>query len=557
MVMPLYMPAFVQKVIDKCLVVSGLSTAERFGILWSMMPLLVLILAVHAVATLGRVYVSQIAATNAIRDVRYRLFDHIQRLSLEFHAHRPNGSIITRLMNDVATAQGAFDVLFIQAAQNILNAVVITGYLFWRDWQWALVSLVTVPAFLLTTNFIKGRIRKASRQVLDANSRISGHLAERISMVREVQSFTAEDYETRRVKHQVRVLKGYTLRQQFLAAILLMASEITRTVGLVVMLIFGVHRVVSGKATVGDVTAFYLYVGMMLAPVEFFANLYANLQSSAAAADRVFEFFDAVPGVQDDVDAITLQVSRPPSVDFENVTFAYPNDPASTILKNVDIHVQPGWRVVLVGGSGSGKSTLMSLLLRFYDPVQGRVLVGGQDIRAVTTQSLRQSIGIVPQQSVLFRGTVRDNILYGRRGASEEEIRAAARSANAEEFILALPDGYNTFIGERGVGLSGGQIQRIAIARAFLKNPAILILDEATSNLDAQSEALVLEALDRLAEGRTTFIIAHRLQVARTADLIIDIQGGQIIEQGSHSWLLEQDGMYRNLWEKHVELSTI
>jgi ATP-binding cassette, subfamily B, bacterial MsbA len=409
-----------------------------------------------------------------------------------------------------------------------------------------------VPIFTFTTSMVKGHMRRASRQVLETNSRISGHLTERMAMVREVQSFTAEDYETRRVRGQVSVLKGYTLRQGFLGALLLMSSEITRNLGLTITLVFGAYRVLGGHAQVGDVSAFYLYTGMLLQPIEFFANLYANLQASAAAADRVFEFFDATPGVQDAPDARALQVKRPPALRFENVRFAYPDEPDKPILKGVSIDVQPGWRVVLVGGSGSGKSTLMHLLLRFYDPTGGRVLVGGQDIRGITTQSLRQNIGIVPQHPALFRGTVRDNILYGRRGATDEEIQAAARAANAEEFILALPEGYNTFIGERGVGLSGGQVQRIAIARAFLKDPAILVLDEATSNLDARSERLVLEALDRLAQGRTTFIIAHRLQVARTADLIVDMQNGEIVEQGVHADLIKNGHAYRKLWEQQM-----
>jgi subfamily B ATP-binding cassette protein MsbA len=556
MVLPLYMPTFVKNVIDRTLVPRGLEYSQRFDVLWSMLPLLGIILTIHIGATLGRVFWTQVAASNAIRDIRFKLYDHVQRLSLEFHSERPSGSIISRLMSDVATAQNSFDLLYIQAAQNILQAIVITGYLFWRDWQWALVSLAMLPFFILTTSMLKHHVRTASRQVLETNSRITGHLAERMSMVREVQSFTQEDYETRRVKHQVRVLKGYTLRQYFLSAVLLASSEITRTLGLLTMLIFGVYRVLNGHATIGDVTAFYLYVGMLLTPIEFFANLYANIQSSAAAADRVFEFFDAAPMVHDEPDAKPLLARRPPSIDFEDVTFAYPNDIENTILKNVSIRVQRGWRVVLVGGSGSGKSTLMNLLLRFYDPQHGRVLIDGQDIRKVTTQSLRQAIGIVPQHPMLFRGTVRDNILYGRRGASEDEMREAARLANAEQFILDLPRGYDTFIGERGVGLSGGQVQRLAIARAFLKDPEILILDEATSNLDATSEALVLEALERLAEGRTTFIIAHRLSVARTADLIVDMQNGEVVEQGVHEELIEHGDAYKRLWEQQMAAAT-
>jgi len=552
MILPLYMPTFVKNVIDNVLSKPGLSDDQRFGVLWSMMPLFIAIIAMHAVVTLGRIYLSQVAATNAVRDIRYMLFDHLQRLSLEFHNQRPTGTIVSRLMNDVTIAQGAFDTIFIVAAQQILLTFAISGYLLFLDWQWALVSFVTLPVFIITTHLLREPVRQASRQVLETNSRISGHLQERIAMIREVQSFTAEDYETRRVQGQVRVLRGHTLRQFFLSAILVAASEITRTVGLVIMLIFGVYRVLNGHATVGDVTAFYLYVGMLLAPIEILSNLYTTLHTTAVAADRVFEFFDTTPHIRDAPDAVALTTARPPGVRFEHILFAYPDDPANPVLKDVNLIIEPGWRVVLVGGSGSGKSTLMNLLSRFYSPGEGSVKIDGQDIRRVTTQSLRQTLGIVPQQPVLFRGTIRDNILYGRRGASDDEIRAAAVSANAEQFILKLPQGYDTVVGERGVGLSGGQIQRIAIARAFLKDPAVLIMDEATSSLDANSEALVLDALDRLASGRTTFIIAHRLSVARTADRVIVMQHGKIVEEGGHEELLEKGGFYRELWEQQM-----
>lgn len=552
MVLPLYMPTFVKNVIDNVLTAPGLNREERLHAMWSMLPVLALILVVHAGVTLGRIYWSQVAATNAVRDIRYYLFDHLQRLSLEFHHQRPTGAIVSRVMNDVNTAQSAFDMIFILASQQVLLTFVIAGYLLFRDWQWTLVSFVTLPVFILTTRLLREPVRSASRQVLETNSRISGHLQERIAMIREVQSFTAEDYESRRVQGQVRVLRGHTLRQAFLNAVLVAASEITRTLGLVVMLVFGVYRVLSGHATIGDVTAFYLYVGMLLAPIEILSNLYTTLQTTAVAADRVFEFFDTTPHIRDAPDAVEIEVVRPPGVRFEHVSFSYPDEPGQPVLKDVNLEIQPGWRVVLVGGSGSGKSTLMNLLSRFYSAREGSVLIDGQDIRRVTTQSLRQTLGIVPQQPVLFRGTIRDNILYGRRGASDKEIRAAAVSANAEQFILKLPDGYDTEVGERGVGLSGGQIQRIAIARAFLKDPAVLIMDEATSNLDATSEALVLDALNRLANGRTTFIIAHRLSVARTADLVVVMQQGQVVEIGRHEELMEHAGFYRELWEQQM-----
>ncbi len=443
--------------------------------------------------------------------------------------------------------------LFIQGSQQMMIAIWSLGILFYHDWQWALVSLITIPVFGISTRFMKGRVRKASRQTLETNSRVTGHMQERIGMIKEVQSFTNEDYERRRVQGQVRVLRGYTLRQVFLQAVLMMISESLSTLGTIIVLVFGAYRVINGDATAGDVGLFYLYTGMLLAPVNFINNMFAQLQVTAVAANRVAEFFDTVPIIQDAEGSKELQVTRPAGVKFEEIFFRYPDEERKWILKDVDFEVQPGSRVVLVGGSGSGKSTLMNLLSRFYKPEIGRITIDGQDVQNVTTNSLRGAIGIVPQQPVLFRGTVRENILYGRRNATEEELYAATRAANAEQFILQLPDGYETIVGERGVGLSGGQVQRIAIARSFLKDPAVLILDEATSNLDANSEALVLEALERLSTGRTTFIIAHRLSVARTADLIVAMQKGRIVEMGTHDELLALSGYYAELWEQQMQ----
>jgi ABC-type multidrug transport system fused ATPase/permease subunit len=371
-------------------------------------------------------------------------------------------------------------------------------------------------------------------------------------MIREVQSFNAQDREHRRIQGQVHVLRGYTMRRFFLASLMTMSSEITRTLGMLVVIVFGAYRVLDGTATPGDVTSFFLYIGLLLTPMEFFANLYTNLTQSAVAADRIFEFLDTRSPIQDAPNARDLQVNGPPPVVFENVKFAYPDAPDVTVLKGISFEARPGDRVVLVGGSGSGKSSMMNLLMRFYDVTDGAIRINGQDLRLITTHSLRDHIGIVPQQPILFRGTLRDNILYGRRGASDEELHEAARQANAERFILDFPNGYDTLIGERGARLSGGQAQRIAIARAFLKNPDILIMDEATSNLDATSETLVLEALDRLAEGRTTFIIAHRLSVARTANLIIVMNKGEIVERGTHEDLLALQGHYADLWNQQM-----
>ena len=552
MVLHLYMPIFAKQVVDNVLLAKGLTNVQRLEKLWWMIPPLALLLVVHSFATIGRNYYPGVAASNAILDVRFALFRHLQRLSLAFHTKRPSGTVVARVISDVAIAQDVFDLLIIQTSQCIMIATVIAVYLIVADPTWALISFATVPIFVVTTRLVSHPMRRASRKQRESIERMSGHLQERISMIREVQAFTAERHEESHLRKEAEQLKEQTLRQYLLVGFLVLASEVTRTVGLTTVLVFGVYRVISGNASVGDVTLYYLYLGMLLAPIQELSNLYSRLHIAAASADRIFEFLDSQPDILDSNDAKPLQARRPPVVTFDNVSFSYPSDNPMVVLRGVTFQAKPGMRIAFVGESGAGKSTLISLLPRFYDVQQGRIMIDGLDVRNATLQSLRESVGIVPQEPVLFTGTIRENILYGRRNATDEQMREAARAANAEGFILETPNGYDTVVGERGVGLSGGQIQRIAIARAFLKDPAILIMDEATSNLDAASEALVLEALDRLEQGRTCFTIAHRLSIARTADLIMVLKAGTITEVGTHDELLARRGTYYELWCRQV-----
>lgn len=553
MILPMYLPMFIKNIIDRVLLAEGLSQPERFARLWGMMPLFLCLVVVHLFMTLGRFYLPHVAATGAIRDIRFTLYRHIQRLSLGFHNKRPSGAVVSRLVNDVATAQSAFEGIFVIAMQMLMEATGIAAYLLYRDWLWALVSFCVIPIFLIASRLVKKPMRLASKEALEATSQMSSHLHERIAMIREVQAFTAESYEEQRLYEHADDLRHHTLRQALLNGWLVAATELTRILGLAGVMIFGVWRVTTGHATVGDVTAFYLYVGMLIGPMEVLVTMYgARIHQAIIASDRIFEFLDAEPAIQDRPGAAPLRISGPPEVRFENVSFSYPVEEPLPILHGVSFTAPPGARVVLAGPSGAGKSTLLNLIPRFYDIRGGRILINGQEIRFVTHRSLRQAVAIVPQEPVLFTGTIRENILYGKMNATEEELRAAAREANAEPFILEQPNGYDTEVGERGVGLSGGQIQRIAIARAFLKNPAILLMDEATSNLDATSEQLVLQALDRLAAGRTTFIIAHRLSVARRADMILVLEGGAIVESGVHEDLLARGGLYATLWRQQM-----
>ena len=551
LVVPLYLPIFVKNVIDHVLAPAGLTGAQRWEAFRTLLPLLLVLLAIHPIMVMIRFYLPNKAAIDAVRDVRFELFRHIQRMSISFYNRRPTGAVVARVMNDVGTAQAAFEQMTILAGQQLLQMVVAAVYLMTKDWKWALVSFAAVPIFVVATRILRGRIRAASRETQDSVERVSGYLQERVGMIRETQSFTAEGHEERTMREEVDLLRDHMLRRTFYNGLLVTASEMVRYAGELGVIAFGIYRYLQGKASVGEMTVFITYSALMLNPALQLSLLYGAIQSAAAAADRVFEYFDERPEIADKPGAKPLVVTQG-RVQFQNVSFSYPTDQPVVVLKDLNLEVPAGARVALVGKSGGGKSTLINLLPRFYDVADGRVAIDGQDVRDVALPSLRQAIGIVPQEPVLFTGTIRENILYGRIEGSDAEVRQAARLANAEEFILRQPQGYETVVGERGANLSGGQVQRLAIARMFLKNPPILILDEATSNLDALSEALVLDALDRLLAGRTSFTIAHRLSVARHADIIVVLNMGQLAEKGTHDELMARNGLYADLWRQQM-----
>jgi subfamily B ATP-binding cassette protein MsbA len=392
-------------------------------------------------------------------------------------------------------------------------------------------------------------IRKISREAHDALAALAALAEEALAGVRIVKSFAREPYETQRYSDGLERLFAIALRRVRARSILGPLIGLLAFSAIAVVLWFGSREVIAGRLTTGQLVSFLLYTMMIASPLGAFTALYSQLQQALGASERVFELLDTPPEMRDAPDAVAL----PPitgQVRFEEVSFDYgDSEQTREVLQRVSLAVEPGQVAALVGPSGAGKTTLVNLIPRFYDPTQGRILVDGYDIRRVQMRSLREQIGIVPQETALFSGSVQDNIAYGKLDATQEEIEAAARAANAHDFILALPEGYATLVGERGVKLSGGQRQRIAIARALLKNPRILILDEATSSLDSESELAVQEALERLMRDRTTFVIAHRLSTIINADWIIVLAGGQIVEQGPHAELLAQEGgLYRRMY---------
>ena len=560
MVMSTYMPFYVGRVVDYAAAafdvgqqaVQTMSADAAWNSITILTAIFLGLLVLHVIVTVGRLHLPQRVSASVVRDIRCRLFAHVQRLSLGFHTARPSGAIASRIITDVGTAQQAIELGVVVTLQGVMQILVIACIMLAINWLWALVCFSVIPVFLITTHLLSNPLRHASRRMLESTEQMSGHVHERFGMIREVQSFGTERHEQARVWRHTERLRTYSMRHSLLNGLLTAGGEGTSYLGLAVVLLFGMYCVSIGKATVGDLTAFYLYTQRLFMPVQWLTGSYGQLQTAVSATERIFEFIDTEPKIQDTPGATPLELHAAPNVRFDNVRFSYPVDEPQIVLKDLSFEIPAGSRVAMVGPSGGGKSTTLSLLPRFYDVQGGRIEIDGREVRDVTVASLRKAIGLVPQEPVLFSGTIRENILYGRAGATENEMLHAATSANAHHFIMEQKRGYDTVVGERGVGLSGGQIQRIAIARAFLKNPPILILDEPTSNLDAVSESLILEAIDRLAQGRTTFIIAHRLSVARSADVILVIDDGRLVEYGHHEELLARQGPYCDMWRRQV-----
>lgn len=493
-----------------------------------------------------RMYLLGRVGEGVVADLRRRVFGHLLGLSVRFFEDRKTGEITSRLTADIATLQGAVS---LQLAQFVNQGVTLVGgvaVLLYLEWRLTLLMLAIVPALVVAAAFFSRGLRRASTAFQDDLANANAAANEAITSIRVVKSFTAEAWESKRYAGAIdrsfqSAMRRVRLRSMFVPAVILSMSA-----GLALVLWYGGRLALSGDLQSGDLVAFLLITVFVAGSIGTFTDLYAQLQQAVGASQRIFELLDEVSDVPEPASPKTLSGGRG-EVRFEDVSFGYGRG-GSEVLKGVDLVARPGEVVALVGPSGAGKSTLVSLVTRFYDVSSGRVTVDGVDVRDLPTRQLRSLIGLVPQETQLFSGTVLENVRYGRPEATDAEVRAAAVAANADGFVSALPDGYATQVGERGVMLSGGQRQRLAIARALLKDPLILILDEATSSLDSESEAVVQAALEVLMRGRTTFVIAHRLATVRSADRILVLQEGRVVESGTHAELLELGGVYADLY---------
>ena len=479
-----------------------------------------------------------------VNQLRNRLYEQMQKQSLAFFSQHPTGLLMSRITNDVTSVQYAVSEAITSLLRDTFTLIGLIFVIFYRDWQLALIAMIVFPLTIYPITKFGKKMRSVATSTQITMGSLTSILQETISGTRIVKAFCMEKYENERFSAENERLLKLNMKSVSVSAISGPLMEFLGGIGIGAILFYGGYNVVQGNSTPGNFFSFLAAMLLLYEPIKRLTNSNNTIQNGIAGAQRVFSIIDLPPEIADKPDAITLPlVSR--SIDIENVTFCYEKKP---VLKNINLSIKAGEVVAFVGMSGGGKTSLVNLIPRFYDVSAGRVLIDGYDIRDVSLQSLRRQIAMVTQQTILFNDTVRNNIAYGDIERNEEDIINAAKAANAHHFIIKTPKGYDTNIGELGTKLSGGEKQRISIARALLKNAPILILDEATSSLDTEAEIEVQEALDNLMKGRTTLVIAHRLSTIRNADRIIVLVNGEIVEEGNHEALIKKKGEYFRLY---------
>ncbi len=493
----------------------------------------------------GQSYLVSYVGQRVIIDVRSVLFRKFQKMPLSYYDKQQTGTVMSYITNDVSAMQSAIVDNLIELVTESSILIGSLAMMIYLDWKLSLLTLMTIPLVGFAMKIFGRKLKRSSTVIQERAAEITSLLQESISAIRVVKSFVRETYEIRRFEEQNWKNFQAAMKNVKLTSLLTPTVEFLAAIAVTFIVWFGGYEVVNEVITAGELVAFLTYAVNLANPVKRLSRVYAAIQKAMAAADRVFEVMDLDEKITDVPGAKPLPPIKG-EVEFKDITFSYKE--GQPALQHISLKAEPGQMIALVGPSGSGKSTIANLIPRFYDVDSGTISIDGHDIRQVTADSLREQIGLVPQETMLFSTTVMENIRYGRLDATDEEVVEAARAANAEEFIKDLPEGYDTKLGERGLNLSGGQRQRLAIARAILKNPRVLILDEATSALDTESEKIVQDALDKLMVGRTSFVIAHRLSTIFNADQIFVVENGHLREHGTHEELLAAGGLYSNLY---------
>jgi ABC-type multidrug transport system fused ATPase/permease subunit len=549
-------PLFQRQIVDE---VIGSRNVSRLA---TLLIALVAVLFIRQLNNSGDMFLRHALGERFILDLRVQLYAYLQRLSLSFFEGTSTGELMSRVTNDVNALEHFVTHGSALTAIDLLRLVGASAILFSLEWRLALMVLIPVPFIAVLLRYFNTRVRPVYRRVRDRLGNINARLQDSLSGIQVIQAFSQEERELERFAaesesyYQARV-QGIRYWTTFFPAMGFVAS-----LGAVIVLGVGAPMVMRGEISLGTLVAFLSYVTSFYEPINRLTEIDNVLQQAIAAGERILELLDEISEIVDAPDSVELPRIRG-KVAFRNVTFRYdaddtvPDPDSRDVLDKVSFEIKPGEVVALVGPSGAGKTSIANLLCRFYDPISGQVTIDGRDLRTVQLKSLRQQVAVVLQDTFLFNCSVRENLLYGKPSASDDELIASAKAAYADEFIQALPDGYDTEIGERGVKLSGGQKQRLALARAILADPRILILDEATSSVDAEAEYLIQQALESVLHGRTALVIAHRLSTIRNADKIIALENGRILEIGDHTELMSRGGLYSQLYRRQLELAVL
>ena len=500
---------------------------------------------VQGLCSVGHSYLTAWISQHVVADFRTHLFSHLHTLSISFFTKRRTGELMSRLMNDVTVIQHVVTETPVDSAKQLVTFIGGVAFLFVMNWQLCLLILLLLPLLVLVAKLFGRRLKALSTSIQDRTASISTLVEEVIAGIRVVKSFVQAQREERRFKAHVQAAMDLALRRAAVLAVFIPVITFFTFAAAAAVLWYGGRQVIEGTVTPGDLFAFVLFAGILIGPFGSAARVFAQIKEAQGAMQRVFEILDTRLEVAD----APMAADLPPvqgRIQANGVGFAY--DVRYSVLADISFDAAAGEMIAIVGPTGSGKTTMINLLHRFYDTTEGAITIDGYDLRSVRLDSLYRQVGLVPQETILFGGTIMENIRYGRETATEVEIFDASKAAHAHEFVIELPDGYQTVVGEKGINLSGGQRQRLAIARAILKNPRVLLLDEATSSLDTESERLVQEALERLMAGRTTFVVAHRLTTIQRADRILVLNKGRLVEEGTHASLMEKKGLYHYLY---------